>query len=68
MAHASACRLVDDCEVTLETNPGTVEHGRFDGYLAAGVNRLSFGIQSFDDDKLKRLGRIHSAQPKPRQR
>jgi putative oxygen-independent coproporphyrinogen III oxidase len=50
-----------DCEVTLETNPGTVEHGRFDGYLAAGVNRISFGIQSFDDDKLKRLGRIHSA-------
>jgi oxygen-independent coproporphyrinogen-3 oxidase len=50
-----------DCEVTLETNPGTVEHGRFDGYLAAGVNRLSFGIQSFEDDKLRRLGRIHSA-------
>ena len=49
------------CEVTLETNPGTVEHGRFDGYLAAGVNRISFGIQSFDDGKLKRLGRIHSA-------
>ncbi|NUR23405.1 radical SAM family heme chaperone HemW [Frateuria sp.] len=53
--------FADDCEITLETNPGTVEHGRFDGYLAAGVNRLSFGIQSFDDDKLKRLGRIHSA-------
>ncbi|MBE1158961.1 radical SAM family heme chaperone HemW [Dyella acidiphila] len=49
------------CEITLETNPGTVEHGRFDGYLAAGVNRISFGIQSFDDAKLKRLGRIHSA-------
>jgi oxygen-independent coproporphyrinogen-3 oxidase len=49
------------CEVTLETNPGTVEHGRFDGYVAAGVNRISFGIQSFDDDKLKRLGRIHSS-------
>ncbi|RAO76834.1 radical SAM family heme chaperone HemW [Dyella jiangningensis] len=53
--------LVDAAEITLETNPGTVEHGRFDGYLAAGVNRLSFGIQSFDDDKLRRLGRIHSA-------
>ncbi|RUL74434.1 radical SAM family heme chaperone HemW [Dyella choica] len=51
----------DACEVTLETNPGTVEHGRFDGYLAAGVNRISFGIQSFDDGKLKRLGRIHAA-------
>ena len=53
--------FADACEVTLETNPGTVEHGRFDGYLKAGVNRLSFGIQSFDDDKLRRLGRIHSA-------
>jgi oxygen-independent coproporphyrinogen-3 oxidase len=53
--------FADDTEITLETNPGTVEHGRFDGYLAAGVNRLSFGIQSFDDDKLRRLGRIHSA-------
>jgi putative oxygen-independent coproporphyrinogen III oxidase len=53
--------LHDDAEITLETNPGTVEHGSFDGYLAAGVNRLSFGIQSFDDDKLNRLGRIHSA-------
>ncbi|HEY2623469.1 MAG TPA: radical SAM family heme chaperone HemW [Dyella sp.] len=53
--------LAAEAEITLETNPGTVEHGRFDGYLAAGVNRLSFGIQSFDDDKLRRLGRIHSA-------
>jgi oxygen-independent coproporphyrinogen-3 oxidase len=50
-----------NAEITLETNPGTVEHGRFDGYLAAGVNRISFGVQSFDDDKLRRLGRIHSA-------
>jgi oxygen-independent coproporphyrinogen-3 oxidase len=54
-------QLADNAEITLETNPGTVEHGRFDGYLAAGVNRISFGVQSFDDDKLKRLGRIHSA-------
>lgn len=53
--------FAEHCEVTLETNPGTVEHGRFDGYLAAGINRISFGIQSFDDDKLLRLGRIHSA-------
>jgi putative oxygen-independent coproporphyrinogen III oxidase len=53
--------LQADAEITLETNPGTVEHGRFDGYLAAGINRISFGVQSFDDDKLKRLGRIHSA-------
>ena len=58
-----AARLAtpDGVEVTLETNPGTVEHGRFDGYLRAGVNRLSFGVQSFDDDALRRLGRIHSA-------
>jgi len=54
-------RFDQAAEITLETNPGTVEHGRFDGYLAAGINRFSFGIQSFDDDKLKRLGRIHSA-------
>ncbi len=49
------------CEITLETNPGTVEHGRFDGYRSAGVNRISFGVQSFDDAMLRRLGRIHSA-------
>jgi oxygen-independent coproporphyrinogen-3 oxidase len=48
-------------EITMETNPGTVEHGRFDEYLDAGVTRISFGVQSFDDDKLRRLGRIHSA-------
>ena len=48
-------------EITLETNPGTLEHGRFDGYLRAGVNRISIGVQSFDDDKLQRLGRIHNA-------
>ena len=58
---AARIAMAGDAEVTLETNPGTVEHGRFDGYLAAGVNRISFGIQSFDDDKLRRLGRIHSA-------
>ena len=48
-------------EVTLETNPGTVEHAPFDGYLRAGVNRISFGVQSFDDAALKRIGRIHDA-------
>ncbi|HEY6942767.1 radical SAM family heme chaperone HemW [Dokdonella sp.] len=58
---AARLDLPREAEVTLETNPGTVEHGRFDGYLAAGVNRLSLGVQSFDDDKLRRLGRIHSA-------
>lgn len=53
--------FVRECEITLETNPGTVEHGRFDGYRAAGVNRISFGVQSFDDDALRALGRIHSS-------
>ncbi|MGH8765616.1 MAG: radical SAM family heme chaperone HemW [Burkholderiales bacterium] len=50
-----------DAEVTLEANPGTAEAGRFRGYREAGVNRLSLGVQSFDDEKLKALGRIHSA-------
>jgi oxygen-independent coproporphyrinogen-3 oxidase len=48
-------------EVTLETNPGTIEHDRFDAYRRAGVNRISFGIQSFDDGCLQRLGRIHDS-------
>ena len=48
-------------EVTLETNPGTVEHGSFSGYRRAGVNRISFGVQSFDDAALARIGRIHDA-------
>ena len=50
-----------DAEVTLEANPGTAEAGRFRGYREAGVNRLSLGIQSFDDAMLRALGRIHSA-------
>ncbi len=50
-----------DLEVTLEANPGTVEQARFEGFRAAGVNRLSIGIQSFDDRHLKALGRIHGA-------
>ncbi len=58
---AARLPLAADAEITLETNPGAVEHGRFDGYRAAGVNRLSFGVQSFDDAKLTALGRIHSA-------
>jgi len=48
-------------EVTLETNPGTVEHGPFVDYRRAGVNRISFGVQSFDDTALQRIGRIHDA-------
>jgi oxygen-independent coproporphyrinogen-3 oxidase len=48
-------------EVTMEANPGTVEAGRFRAFRAAGVNRISLGVQSFDDAKLAALGRIHSA-------
>jgi len=54
--------FTDDIEITLEANPGTVEQARFEGYREAGVNRLSIGIQSFDPEQLKRLGRIHNSQ------
>ena len=50
-----------DAEVTMEANPGTVEADRFSGYQNAGINRISIGVQSFGDDKLIRLGRIHDA-------
>ena len=53
--------LKEDCEISMEANPGTVERNRFKAYAAAGVNRISLGIQSFSDENLKRLGRIHSA-------
>ena len=59
-AASARLRFSPGVEITLETNPGTVEHGPFAGYRAAGVNRLSFGVQSFDDGCLQRLGRIHS--------
>jgi oxygen-independent coproporphyrinogen-3 oxidase len=49
-------------EVTLEANPGTVESGRFAAYRASGVNRLSLGVQSFDEQQLRALGRIHDRQ------
>lgn len=49
------------CEITLEANPGTFERDRFRGYRQAGVTRLSVGVQSFDDEKLRRLGRVHDA-------
>ena len=48
-------------EITLEANPGTVDFNKFKGFRDAGVNRLSLGVQSFDDEKLQSLGRIHSA-------
>jgi oxygen-independent coproporphyrinogen-3 oxidase len=54
-------RLEADCEITLEANPGTFERERFKGFREAGVTRLSVGVQSFDDAKLKVLGRVHSS-------
>ena len=53
--------LEPDAEITLEANPGTVEAARFRGFRAAGVNRISVGVQSFDERMLKALGRIHDA-------
>lgn len=52
--------LSDTTEITMEANPGSSEQEKFSGYRAAGVNRLSIGIQSFNSEHLKRLGRIHS--------
>lgn len=52
--------MVNEPEITLEANPGSVEAGRFRGYREAGVNRISMGIQSLRDADLKRLGRLHS--------
>jgi oxygen-independent coproporphyrinogen-3 oxidase len=54
--------LLPDAEVTLEANPTSVEATRFAGYRAAGVNRVSLGVQALDDAKLKELGRMHTAQ------
>ena len=61
----AACRerfdLDPDAEITLETNPETSSAERMERFRAAGVNRVSFGVQSFREDELKRLGRIHTA-------
>jgi len=54
-------RLSDEAEITMEANPGTTEHGSLVGYRQAGINRLSFGAQSFDDRRLADLGRIHDS-------
>jgi oxygen-independent coproporphyrinogen-3 oxidase len=54
-------RVADDAEVTLEANPTSVEATRFAGYRAAGVNRVSLGVQALDDASLQELGRLHSA-------
>lgn len=54
-------KLAPDCEITLEANPGTFERDRFRAYRAAGVTRLSVGVQSFNDQHLQALGRVHDA-------
>lgn len=53
--------LRDGIEITMEANPGSSEYAKFKGYQSAGVNRLSIGVQSFDDMKLHQLGRVHSS-------
>lgn len=58
-AVAARLAFAPDIEITLEANPGTVDAGHFRDYRAAGINRLSIGVQSLDDTQLKRLGRIH---------
>ena len=60
-AFRALAMLSPEAEITLEANPGTVEASKFAGFRAAGVNRLSLGIQSFNDDHLKALGRIHGS-------
>ena len=60
-AFRALAMLSPEAEITLEANPGTVEADKFAGFRAAGVNRLSLGIQSFNDAHLKALGRIHGA-------
>jgi oxygen-independent coproporphyrinogen-3 oxidase len=57
----AAFRVSPGAEITLETNPETATPPRLAAFREAGVNRISFGVQSFEDDELKRLGRIHSA-------
>ncbi len=60
-AVAARLQLAPDAEITMEANPGTVEFDAPSGYRDAGVNRLSLGAQSFDDESLRRLGRIHGS-------
>jgi putative oxygen-independent coproporphyrinogen III oxidase len=61
-AVARSWSISPEVEVTLEANPSSVEAGRFRGYRAAGVNRVSLGVQALDDAALKELGRLHTAQ------
>jgi oxygen-independent coproporphyrinogen-3 oxidase len=61
-ACSRAFTISPDAEITLETNPETVTGDRLERFRAAGVNRISFGVQSFRDTELRRLGRLHSAE------
>ena len=54
--------ISDDCEITLEANPGTIDEEKLSGFKKAGINRLSLGIQSLDDSVLQTLGRIHDSE------
>lgn len=58
---AATFPIANDCEITMEANPGTVDAAHFAGYRDAGVNRISVGVQSFQPKLLKFLGRVHSA-------
>ncbi|MBT4520384.1 MAG: radical SAM family heme chaperone HemW [Halieaceae bacterium] len=58
---ASRVELADDLEATMEANPGSAESSKFQGFRAAGINRLSLGVQSFQDTALQQLGRIHNS-------
>jgi len=60
--HARKLFAFDNIEITMEANPGTFEQEKFNGFHLAGINRLSIGIQSFNDAQLKALGRIHDGQ------
>ena len=53
--------FAESCEITLEANPGSTDNSKLAGFVEAGVNRFSLGIQSFNDDRLKALGRIHDS-------
>lgn len=61
LALRSRIDIAPEAEITLEANPGTVEAEKFSGYFDAGINRISIGVQSFQDNQLKILGRIHES-------
>ena len=61
-AARGAWTCANDLEITLEANPGSVEAGRFAAYRAGGVTRVSLGVQALNDEDLRRLGRLHTAQ------